>query len=99
MPHSRSDQRWNSLDGVTNRKVGRAPDEIDRGKGKRQLDGVRAVGAGRWLVWVGHEHGPASYVYHLFAGQPFIRQPAAADRGHGLGRLMVRHDRGFHLTY
>ena len=54
------DQRRNGLDRVADGQVRRAPHEINRGEGKRQLDAVGAVVAAFGLTSVGHDHGSAS---------------------------------------
>jgi hypothetical protein len=56
-------QRRDGLDRVPNRKVRRTPDEVDGREGERELDGVRALTAGR--ICGGNQHGPAPYVYQL----------------------------------
>src|ERR1035437_6801396 len=82
VPDACRDQWGNGLDRVTDREVRRAPDEIDRGEGEGELDGVGAAMAGCGLAWIGHEHRSTSNVNHF----------AAADQGHNLRRLMVYHD-------
>ena len=70
---------------VTNGEVGRAPNDIDGSEGQRQLDGIGPVVTGCALAGGGHDHRPASYVYHLFSRDP------VANQGLNLGGLMAEH--------
>jgi hypothetical protein len=67
--NARSHERRNGFDRVADREVGRAPHDVDRREGQRQLDPLGAIAAPRFRIGFGHEHRSASHVYQLPATQ------------------------------
>src|SRR5579859_5245121 len=67
------DQRRNGLHGVADRQIRRSPHQVDRGKGEHHLDGIAMA---LRSIWVGDDHGSASYVYHSFPGESFTKKLA-----------------------
>src|SRR5262245_5176941 len=82
VPDACGDQRRDRLDRIADRKIRRAPHDVDRREGEQYLDLLAAMAGRTSRVGIGNEHWPASYIYQF----------AAADEGHDLSRMFEKHN-------